>query len=101
MPVIQSQSAMSGKAETFTYVDFDRSGIGVLQLLAMLAPRRHQVRVGRSRVFRVAFRNPHMRVRVTAFLFHFVFPPLLLFHSFCDVTLLYISEYQTLAHDLR
>jgi hypothetical protein len=46
MPVIQSQSAVSGKAETFTYVDFDRSGIGVLQLLAMLAPRRHQVRVG-------------------------------------------------------
>jgi hypothetical protein len=25
MPVIQSQSAMRGKAETFTYVDFDRS----------------------------------------------------------------------------
>ena len=73
MPVIQSQSAMRGKAETFTYVDFDRSGIGVLQLLAMLAPRRHQVRVGRSRVFRVAFRNPHMRVRVTGFLFHLFF----------------------------
>jgi len=74
MPVIQSQSAMRGKAETFTYVDFDRSGIGVLQLLAMLAPRRHQVRVGLPRGFCVAFRNPHMRVNVTAFLFHFIFP---------------------------
>jgi hypothetical protein len=92
---------MSGKAETFTYVDFDRSGIGVLQLLAMLAPRRHQVRVGLARGFCVRSRNRYMRVNVTAFLFHFVFPPLLLFHSFGDVTLLYIFEYQTLGDDLR
>ncbi len=30
--------------------------------LLVLAPGRDQFRVGRSRVFRVAFRNPHMRV---------------------------------------